>query len=173
MMRLPAFRYRAPRTIDDAARWLAESPGDTMLVAGGTDLVPNMKRRQQMPKTLVALRAIAELGEIRTAASNRQPADGFRIGAGVTLTTIVRDERLRASVPGLWQAAAQVATPHLRNMGTLGGNLCLDTRCTLSCVGRAFSRRRRNRCDAFDTQCSRPRQRAAASLRLASSRRRI
>jgi 4-hydroxybenzoyl-CoA reductase subunit beta len=130
MMRLPAFRYRAPRTIDDAARWLAESPGDTMLVAGGTDLVPNMKRRQQMPKTLVALRAIAELGEIRTAASNRQPADGFRIGAGVTLTTIVRDERLRASVPGLWQAAAQVATPHLRNMGTLGGNLCLDTRCT-------------------------------------------
>jgi len=123
MMRLPPFRFRAPRTVDDAVAWLAESPAETMLLAGGTDLIPNMKRRQQTPRTLVALRGIESLKTIRH-------AEGLTIGAGVTLTRIVRDERLRAACPGLWQAAAQVATPHLRNMGTLGGNLCLDTRCT-------------------------------------------
>jgi 4-hydroxybenzoyl-CoA reductase subunit beta len=123
MMRLPPFRFRAPRTIEDAVAWLAESPTDTMLLAGGTDLIPNMKRRQQTPATVIALRGIDAL---KTTRNGR----GFTIGAGVTLTQIVRDDRLRAACPGLWQAAAQVATPHLRNMGTLGGNLCLDTRCT-------------------------------------------
>ncbi len=123
MMRLPRFRFRAPRTIADAAAWLAESPNETMLLAGGTDLVPNMKRRQQVPKTVIGLRQIAELSRI----SN---GSGFTIGAGVTLSAIVEDTRIRASCAGLWQAAAQVATPHLRNMGTIGGNLCLDTRCT-------------------------------------------
>ncbi|HQZ37684.1 MAG TPA: FAD binding domain-containing protein [Vicinamibacterales bacterium] len=130
MMRLPPFRYRAPRTVREATAWLAESPADTMLVAGGTDLLPNMKRRQQMPKTIVGLRGVEELRTIGPERGHGQTRDGFRIGAGVTLTALVRDERLRAEVPGLWQAAAQVATPHLRNMGTIGGNLCLDTRCT-------------------------------------------
>jgi 4-hydroxybenzoyl-CoA reductase subunit beta len=123
MIRLPPFRFRAPASIEDAAAWLAESPSDTMLIAGGTDVVPNMKRRQQVPATLIALRHIAALRSIRN-------GDGFRIGAGVTLTDLVRDDRLRTGCTGLWQAAAQIATPHLRNMGTLGGNLCLDTRCT-------------------------------------------
>jgi 4-hydroxybenzoyl-CoA reductase subunit beta len=145
-MRLPEFRYRAPRTLDEAATWLAESPADAMLVAGGTDVVPNMKRRQQMPGTLIALRWLRELraivpggtdaasGEVgaRSGAngSRRSPAVGTVIGAGVTLTNLVRSEHIRTTIPGLWQAAIQVATPHLRNMGTLGGNLCLDTRCT-------------------------------------------
>jgi len=128
MMRLPPFRYRAPRTLRDAALWLAESPADSMLVAGGTDLLPNMKRRQQTPGTLIALRGIRELGLIAPDAGSR--ASGVRIGAGVTLTALVRDERIRAAAPALWQAAVQVATPHLRSMGTIGGNLCLDTRCT-------------------------------------------
>ena len=57
MMRLPGFRYRAPRTIAEAAAWLAEIPDETMLLAGGTDLLPNMKRRQQTPATLIGLRA--------------------------------------------------------------------------------------------------------------------
>ncbi|MGE0463291.1 MAG: xanthine dehydrogenase family protein subunit M [Vicinamibacterales bacterium] len=136
-MRLPPFRYRAPRTVRDAALWLAESPADTMLVAGGTDLLPNMKRRQQTPGTIVSLRAIEELRSITTGVGSREPGvgsggpgAGMRIGAGVTLSALVRDERIRATLPALWQAAVQVATPHLRNMGTLGGNLCLDTRCT-------------------------------------------
>ncbi len=123
MMRLPRFTYLAPTTIEDAAMRLAESPADTMLVAGGTDLLPNMKRRQQTPRVVIGLRGIGDLHRIEN-------GNGWRIGAGCTLTALVRDQRLRASAPGLWQAAVQVATPHLRNLGTIGGNLCLDTRCT-------------------------------------------
>jgi 4-hydroxybenzoyl-CoA reductase subunit beta len=123
MMRLPGFRYRAPKTVEDAAAWLAESPANTMLLAGGTDLLPNMKRRQQTPSTIIGLRGISGLAAMHN-------GDGFSIGAGVTLSTLIADPRIRQSYTGLWQAAAQVATPHLRNMGTVGGNLCLDTRCT-------------------------------------------
>jgi 4-hydroxybenzoyl-CoA reductase subunit beta len=123
MMRLPRFSYRAPQTIKDAAAWLAESPAETMLLAGGTDVLPNMKRRQQTPATLIGLRGIRELAEVRN-------GDGMTIGAGVTLANLIANPVVRAAYPGLWQAAAQIATPHLRNMGTIGGNLCLDTRCT-------------------------------------------
>ena len=123
MMRLPHFRFHAPRTVSEAAELLASAaPGEAMLVAGGTDLVPNMKRRQQVPATLIGLRRVAELRAIAN-------GDGLWIGAGVTLTELVRDARVRSAYGALWQAASQVATPHLRNMGTLGGNLCLDTRC--------------------------------------------
>jgi 4-hydroxybenzoyl-CoA reductase subunit beta len=123
MMRLPRFAFHAPRTVGEAAELLAGSaPGAAMLVAGGTDLLPNMKRRQQTPATLISLRHVAEL---RTTSNG----NGLTIGAGVTLTELVRDPRVREAYPGLWQAASQVATPHLRNMGTVGGNLCLDTRC--------------------------------------------
>src|SRR5476651_639193 len=114
MMRLPYFRFHAPSTVVEAAELLAAAPAETMLVAGGTDLLPNMKRRQQVPRTLVSLRRIAGL---------RQTANGtgLTIGAGVTLTDLVRDVRLRPGFGGqaagpyaaLWQAAGQVATPHL------------------------------------------------------------
>ncbi len=123
MIRLPDFELRTPRTVEEAAVWLAGSPGETMLLAGGTDLLPNMKRRQQVPKTVVALRSLDTLRAI-------EQGDGFTLGAAVTLTEIVRNPTLRSAATGLWQAASQVATPHLRNMGTIGGNLCLDTRCT-------------------------------------------
>ena len=123
MMRLPPFRYRAPRTVAEAAAWLAESPQATMILAGGTDLLPNMKRRQQIPATVLGLRGLREeLATIRH-------EDGIVIGAGVTLTKLVEAPEVRDSYRGLWHAAAQVATPHLRNMATIGGNLCLDTRC--------------------------------------------
>jgi 4-hydroxybenzoyl-CoA reductase subunit beta len=123
MMRLPRFEYRAPTSLAEAAAMLGESPADTLLVAGGTDVLPNMKRRQQTPRVLVGLRGVAEL--------RRVDVNGVaRIGAAVTLTELVRHEALRVQLPGLWQAVAQIATPHLRNMGTIGGNLCLDTRCT-------------------------------------------
>ena len=122
MMRLPRFTYRAPRTIDEATEVLAASKGGAMLVAGGTDVLPNMKRRQQTPAVLVGLRGIAELKRVAE-------GDGLTIGAGVTLTDVLEIPLLRQRYTGLWQAIAQIATPHLRNMGTLGGNLCLDTRC--------------------------------------------
>ncbi len=124
MMRLPSYIYRAPKTVADAASWLAESP-DAMLLAGGTDLIPNMKRRQQTPSVVIGLRAVSELTMVGGVGGV-----GLRIGSGVTLTSLVHDARVRANYPGLWQAVAQIATPHLRNMGTIGGNICLDTRCT-------------------------------------------
>ena len=116
MLRLPWFEYRAPRSVAEAAKILAGEGPAAMLIAGGTDLLPNMKRRHQAPKVLVSLGHIEELKKL----------DGA-IGSTVTLSRIVEH---RDSPTALRQAAAQVATPHLRNMGTLGGNLCLDTRCT-------------------------------------------
>src|SRR2546426_5780554 len=114
-MRLPWFEFRAPKSLVDAARILAGEGANAALIAGGTDLLPNMKRRQMAPKVLVSLRHIAELKR-----------NGAVLGAGMTLTEIVRKSELPR---GLRQAAALVATVHLRNMGTIGGNLCLDTRC--------------------------------------------
>src|SRR4051812_15352674 len=123
MMRLPHFSYHAPGTVQEAADLLATAgTGAAMLIAGGTDLLPNMKRRQQVPTTLIGLRRVAELRGI----SN---GDGLHLGAGTTLTELLRSDIVRTQYPGLWQAAAEVATTHLRNMGTLGGNICLDTRC--------------------------------------------
>src|SRR5262244_2482720 len=123
MMRLPRFRYVSPESLGEAIDVLASaSPGDAMIVGGGTDLIPNMKRRQQTPGTLVSLRQLRELREIRN-------GDGYAIGAGATLTELLR-ALARWPTPGLnglRQAATQVATPPLRNMGTIGGNLCLDT----------------------------------------------
>ncbi|OGA17635.1 MAG: hypothetical protein A3I63_03780 [Betaproteobacteria bacterium RIFCSPLOWO2_02_FULL_66_14] len=123
MMRLPWFDYRAPKSIEEAAKILAWEGTGAMLLAGGTDLLPNMKRRHQMPGTLVGLRNIEDLKRV----SN---GNGLRLGAGLTLTELLAVRGLRDRYRGLAQAAAQVATPLLRNMGTLGGNLCLDTRCT-------------------------------------------
>ena len=121
MMRLPQFHYYRPRDVDEAAQILA-GEDDAMIVAGGTDLLPNMKRRQQTPRTLVALRHIDSLKKLTN-------GPGLTIGAGVTLTSLEQNKTVKSAYAGLWQAAAQVATPHLRNMGTLGGNICLDTRC--------------------------------------------
>jgi len=125
MLRLPPFIYRAPTSVDDAVKWLGDSPADTMLVAGGTDVLPNMKRRQWNPKTLIGLRQIVGLSGFRDCGSG-----DLGIGASTTLSAIVDNAQLKTECRGLWQAAAQIATPHLRNMGTIGGNLCLDTRCT-------------------------------------------
>lgn len=122
MMRLPWFHHYTPRTVAQTANILAGEGPSAMLIAGGTDLLPNMKRRQQMPQTLVSLRAVDELKRL----SN---GSGLTLGAGLTLTEVVRADAVRNHYRGLWQAAHQVASPHLRNMGTLGGNICLDTRC--------------------------------------------
>ena len=120
MLRLPWFDYRAPRTVAEAAKILAGEGPAAMLVAGGTDLLPNMKRRHQTPKVLVSLRGISSL-------KNFSNGSGANFGSGLSLTEVVHNVKTPTA---LRQAAAQIATPHLRNMGTLGGNLCLDTRCT-------------------------------------------
>jgi len=123
-MRLPAFRYRAPRTVQEAAHILHGEGNEAMLLAGGTNLLPNMKRRVQVPRTLVGLRQVTELKEIR-----RHAGGALSLGACLTIADITRQADIRQRYPALWQAASQIATPHVRNVGTLGGNLCLDTRC--------------------------------------------
>ena len=124
MMRLPLFEFRAPRTLEEAARTLDGEGTNAMLLAGGTDLLPNMKRRQQVPRTLISLRHVEGLGEVQLDHSSS------RFGPCLTLTEIAQDARLRNGFSALWQAASLVATPPIRNMATLGGNICLDTRCT-------------------------------------------
>ena len=116
MLRLPWFEFRAPRSVAEAAKILAGEGPRAMLIAGGTDLLPNMKRRHQAPQVLVSLQHVDELRKLNGS-----------FGAGLTLSEVVKNKNTPAA---LRHAAVQVATPHIRNMGTLGGNLCLDTRCT-------------------------------------------
>jgi 4-hydroxybenzoyl-CoA reductase subunit beta len=123
MMRLPLFEFRAPSTLEEAARILDGEGAGAMPLAGGTDLLPNMKRRQQVPRTLMSLRYIEDLNRVRMDDST------WRLGACVTLADVAADPRFRNGLTALAQAASLVATPQIRNMATLGGNLCLDTRC--------------------------------------------
>lgn len=125
MMRLPSFRYRTATSAADAAAALAgEGPG-ARAVAGGTDLYPNLKRRHQQARTVVSLRRARDLFGI-----SGSPATGMRIGAMTTLDAICRNADLRRHYPGFVRAVASISSPPLRHMGTIGGNLCLDTRCT-------------------------------------------
>jgi 4-hydroxybenzoyl-CoA reductase subunit beta len=124
MLRLPPFRYLAPRTVEQAVELLAQEGEQAMLVAGGTDLYPNMKRRQVTPPVLIGLRAITSLKTM-----SGSPEQGLRIGAGVTLSRLASHPLVQEQYPALATAAASISTPQLRNMGTLGGNLLLETRC--------------------------------------------
>jgi 4-hydroxybenzoyl-CoA reductase subunit beta len=123
MMRLPPFQFHAPRTLTEATRLMAEAEG-AMVVAGGTDLFPNMKRLQNSPPALIGLGGIGELKMVERGADG-----GLALGAGLTLTEVEHEPLVRALFPSLAEAIPLVSTPPLRNMGTLGGNLCLDTRC--------------------------------------------
>lgn len=124
MMRLPKFEYRTPRTIAEAVKIVADAGPDAQFVAGGTDLYPNMKRRQQTPKTVISVMRLGELNQI-----NGDGKSGISIGASVTLSAICENEILRRDYPVIASAARTISTPILRNMGTIGGNLLLDTRC--------------------------------------------
>src|SRR5436853_814645 len=124
MMRLPKFTYLVPRTIGDAARMMGGAGPSGQFVAGGTDLYPNMKRRQQTPRSVISVGRIPELHRIEG-----DGKEGLRIGAGVSLTEIVEHAVVKRDYPSLARAARLISTPTLRNMGTIGGNLLLDTRC--------------------------------------------
>jgi 4-hydroxybenzoyl-CoA reductase subunit beta len=123
-MRLPPFSYLAPRTSREAVRMLADAGPAGAVVAGGTDLYPNMKRRHQRPTTLVALRRVAELRGTSVA-----PDGSLRIGPAATLSALERTPSVRRARPALYEAIHSISTPVLRNMGTIGGNVLLDTRC--------------------------------------------
>jgi 4-hydroxybenzoyl-CoA reductase subunit beta len=121
---LPAFQLLRPRSIEDAVGYLAKHSGGIQIVAGGTDLLPSMKQRLFAPKYLLDIRGIEELQGVHSI-----PGYGTEIGVLVTLTAIEDSEFLRRSYPVLHEAVATIASPILRNMGTIGGNVCLDTRC--------------------------------------------
>jgi 4-hydroxybenzoyl-CoA reductase subunit beta len=124
MMRLPKFTYRVPREIADAVKMMGDAGAAAQFVAGGTDLYPNMKRRQQTPKTVISVTRLKELNQI--AGDGRS---GLRIGASVSLTEVCENVVINRDYPFVAAAARTISTPILRNMGTIGGNLLLDTRC--------------------------------------------
>ncbi len=123
-MSLPQFRLLRPRTVEEALGYLARYANNIRVLAGGTDLIPSMRQKLFEPEYVLDIRHIAELKGIRP-----QPGVGAEIGALTTLTTIEHSDFLRRHYPVLTEAAATVASPVLRNMGTIGGNICLDTRC--------------------------------------------
>lgn len=123
-MRLPKFTYRVPREITEAVKMMGDAGPEGQFVAGGTDLYPNMKRRQQTPQTVISVMRLDDLH--RVAGDGRT---GLRIGACVTLTDICQHPVINRDYPVVAQAARTISTPILRNMGTIGGNLLLDTRC--------------------------------------------
>jgi 4-hydroxybenzoyl-CoA reductase subunit beta len=123
MLRLPSFRLHQPATLDEAARILADVGPGARVVAGGTDLWPNLKRRHQKATDVVSLARVAEL---RGIAANGD----LTLGAMETLTDVERHPAVRERFPALARAVGWISSPVLRNMGTIGGNLCLDTRCT-------------------------------------------
>jgi 4-hydroxybenzoyl-CoA reductase subunit beta len=124
LLRLPRLRYLRPGSPGEAAAAAADLGARAMLVAGGTDLYPKLKRRQFEPDTLVGLSHLRELREVHGDA-----AAGFEVGALVTLRAASADPALASAHPGYAEAAGLVSSPPLRNVGTIGGNLCVDTRC--------------------------------------------
>lgn len=135
-MSLPAFKLLRPRTVADAIEFLAkysrdevqdkerQSPGRLRIIAGGTDLIPSMRQRLFEPQCVLDIRHIAELKGIEP-----QQDCGISIGALTTLSAVEHSTVLQERFSVLSAAAATVASPVIRNMATIGGNICLDTRC--------------------------------------------
>ena len=119
---LPEFELISPETVDAVIKARAAHP-DSRLIGGGTDLVVNIRRGILSPPVLIDINKVTEL---RTIAADAQ---GFEIGAAVTLAELAGDAQIIAHYPVLAQAAGSIAGPTHRHMGTVGGNLCLDTRC--------------------------------------------
>lgn len=123
-MSLPQFRLLRPRTVDEALTALTRHAGNIRVLAGGTDLIPSMRQKLFEPDYVLDLRTVSGLRGI-----NPQSDGGVEIGALTALRVIENSAYLRQHFPVLTEAAATVASPVLRNMGTIGGNICLDTRC--------------------------------------------
>jgi 4-hydroxybenzoyl-CoA reductase subunit beta len=123
-MSLPNFQLLRPKSLDEATVLMAKYDGQVKVVAGGTDLLPSMKQKLFTPPFVLDLRGISELRGIR-----QHAGEGVEIGALTTLAAIEHSPLIRKDFPVLYQAVKTVASPVLRNMGTIGGNLCLDTRC--------------------------------------------
>src|SRR5438132_13665942 len=123
-MSLPNFKLLRPRTVQEATGYLARYAGAIQILAGGTDLLPSMRQRLFSPEYLMDISGIEEVKKLRVSAGA-----GAEMGALTTLSAIEDSGSMARDYPVLHEAAKTVASPILRNMGTLGGNICLDTRC--------------------------------------------
>ena len=123
MLPLPIFEHHAPTSLDEAIALLSTLGERARLIAGGTDLVPNMKHGLVEPEHVISLKRVAELRGIRVV------GDRLVLGAMTPLEVIAESELAREHAPALAEAMGLVGGPHHRRMGTLGGNVCLDTRC--------------------------------------------
>ena len=129
-MLLPEHTYHKPETLDECLAMLASlssestAPGDARVVAGGTDVIFNMRLRLFEPRNVISIRRLPELQ------TDEELADGgLRIGAGCRLIDLADNALIQDNYPAFKQAIDAVASVHIRNIGTLGGNICLETRC--------------------------------------------
>jgi xanthine dehydrogenase YagS FAD-binding subunit len=120
---MQAFEYANPSTLQDALGMLGNKWGEADVLAGGTDLISLMKEYLETPKRLVNIKGIKELGGIQSTKT------GLRIGAAVTVEELLENAEVRKSFPSLAEAARGIASPQIRNMGTVGGDLCQRPRC--------------------------------------------
>ncbi len=124
MLTLPRFEWTHPATVEAALALLAERPEESLVVAGGTDAVPNLKHGLHEPRRVIHIGGLDALRFVR------EEGGDLVLGPLTTLAALAAHPVVARELPGLARAASQVASPQIRNMGTLGGNLCLDTRCT-------------------------------------------
>lgn len=123
-MRLPEFEYLTPADLEEALAMLAEHHSDAAVLAGGTDLLVRMKQRLAKPACIVSLKNLAELNYIR-----RQD-DHLAIGAATPLVELLQAERVNENHYALLEAIRRIGAPPIQHFrGTIGGNLCLQTRC--------------------------------------------
>lgn len=138
-MRLPEFSYLEPGSVQEACALLATP--DSLALAGGTDLLVSLKYRLFGPSRLVDIKSIAGLAGIEA-----QPGGGIRAGALTTLRAIERSPLVKELLPLVAEGARSVASPQIRNKATIGGNICLNTRCWYFNMPR-FSRQTREACN--------------------------
>jgi 4-hydroxybenzoyl-CoA reductase subunit beta len=120
---LSRFEYLKPTRVEEAIAHLGRLGKEAKILAGGTDLLVQMKKRRASPRYLIDLMSISELARI-------EDQDGeIRIGSGVTLASLEKSPLIKDRSRSLWEGVRVIATPQLRNMGTIGGNLCVETRC--------------------------------------------
>lgn len=123
-MRLPPFEYLEPKNLEEALNYLDELKERAALLAGGTDMIVRMKQRLENPSYLISLKSLDELGYIE------KEEEMIRVGALTTLIEIIQSTLLSRLFPGLIQAASSIGAVSIQHFrGTIGGNLCQDTRC--------------------------------------------
>jgi len=124
MLRLPKFQYLAPKSLDETISLLKEHEGNAKVIAGGTDILPSMKQRLFAPEYVLDLKKIPGLNQIE------EGSDGaVRIGALTSLSVLEQSPVIKKHFPGLSEAVDSVAAAQIKNMGTIGGNIALETRC--------------------------------------------